>query len=162
MAGYGIDIILYDGGEHMKQMSKLLVAYDGSDNSTKALDTAVGLAKQLEAELVVVGVLAPSSVYAGFDPNNVVIIGQLWEIAEKEAQRALEKAQKFCAEQGMQPKINLYHGNPADEIIKHAAQEKADLIICGSRGLGGFEGLLMGSVAHKLVSYAKVPVLVVK
>jgi len=56
----------------------------------------------------------------------------------------------------------IQEGNPADAIIKYAKKIEADIIICGTRGYGGFGALLLGSVAHKLVTYAKIPVLVVK
>lgn len=46
--------------------------------------------------------------------------------------------------------------------MRYAADQRADLIVIGTRGLGGFRDLIIGSVAQKVVSYSKVPVLVIK
>jgi nucleotide-binding universal stress UspA family protein len=47
-------------------------------------------------------------------------------------------------------------------LIEHATEGGFTFLISGTRGAGGFEGLLLGSVAHKLVTYSPIPVLIVK
>jgi nucleotide-binding universal stress UspA family protein len=56
----------------------------------------------------------------------------------------------------------IREGKPAAEIIRFAAEKKADLIVIGSRGKGGLERLLLGSVADEVVRTAPCSVLVVK
>ena len=71
-------------------------------------------------------------------------------------------AKSLYTEHNLSATIVTLEGNPADAIIKYAQKINADIIICGTRGYGGFGALLLGSVAHKLVTYSKIPVLVVK
>ena len=146
----------------MLEVQKILIAYDGSEQSLKALEWAIKIIKQNQAKLTIATVLTPPIVYSGFDQNSGMMLGPLWEIAEEESKKVLEHAEQLCVGEGVAPYTILLHGIPDDEIIKYAHQENFDLIICGTRGLGGFEGLLLGSVAQKLVTYAKIPVLVVK
>jgi len=49
-----------------------------------------------------------------------------------------------------------------ETIISHAAKEDVDLIVVGTRGLGGFKKMLMGSVSSGIISHADCPVLVVR
>ncbi len=56
----------------------------------------------------------------------------------------------------------VIHGKPASSIAEFAEKQKMDLIIMGSRGIGGFKGTIIGSVAGTVVQKSKVSVLVVK
>ena len=56
----------------------------------------------------------------------------------------------------------LAKGHPAKIILYTAKAEKVDLVVVGSRGLGGMKGVLLGSVSSAVVQNAKVPVLVSK
>ena len=53
-------------------------------------------------------------------------------------------------------------GHPAEKIIEEAEKWGADLIVMGSRGLGGFSRLLLGSVSDAVIRYSKVPVVIVR
>lgn len=55
-------------------------------------------------------------------------------------------------ERGLSVKTIVMDGDPASQLIQCVAKETVDLMICGSRGVDGFESLLLGSVAHKLFS----------
>jgi nucleotide-binding universal stress UspA family protein len=56
----------------------------------------------------------------------------------------------------------LLNGDPADEILAYASETGVDLIVTGSRGLGGLKSLFLGSVSRRLVENATTPCLVVK
>lgn len=56
----------------------------------------------------------------------------------------------------------LEDGDPVNRILEAAEQEKADVIVCGSRGLSDFKGLIAGSVSHKLSNLAPVTVVSVR
>jgi nucleotide-binding universal stress UspA family protein len=56
----------------------------------------------------------------------------------------------------------LLIGKPGDIILSEATQGAFDLIVIGSRGLGGFKEFVLGSVSHQVVNESKIPVLVVK
>ncbi len=146
----------------MLKINKLLVAYDGSAQSQKALDWAIDIIEYTHADLLIVSVVTPPIVYSGFDQNSGIMLGPLWEIAEQETKKVLDTALTYCRDKNVPAQTILLHGIPDDEIIKYAHQQEINMIICGTRGLGGFEGLLLGSVAQKLVTYAKMPVLVIK
>lgn len=146
----------------MLKINKLLVAFDGSTQSQKALEWAIDIIEHTHANLLIASVVTPPIVYSGFDQNSGMMLGPLWEIAEQETQKVLDTAYTYCQERNVPAQTILLHGIPDDEIIKYAHQEEISMIVCGTRGLGGFEGLLLGSVAQKLVTYAKMPVLVIK
>ena len=75
---------------------------------------------------------------------------------------AWQRIKEAFLKEGLTIETILLDGNPADEIISYAAANPIDLILCGTRGLGEIGSLLLGSVAHKLVTYSQVPVLVIK
>jgi nucleotide-binding universal stress UspA family protein len=87
-------------------------------------------------------------------------------IAEKMkaiAEVALAKAKEVAQAKGLTPGIILASGiSPADEIVKVAKNEKADLIVIGSRGLAGKGKYFLGSTASQVVTYSHCSVMVVK
>jgi nucleotide-binding universal stress UspA family protein len=84
------------------------------------------------------------------------------EIMEKTAKEVLHKTEAFLKEKGVKVVTRLGKGNPAEIIIETAAEGNFNLIVMGSRGLGGMKELLLGSVSHKVVQLAKTSVLIVK
>ena len=137
---------------------KFIVAYDGSADSKKALALATDLAKACMAKILLVSVSsnAPTAVAEGMDYGWVTIDSEKFYTGKAEA------GKKYCEEKGIEVHTEVLQGSPAEEIIKYAKQENADMIIAGTRGLGGFARLLLGSVAHQLVAYSDIPVLIVK
>jgi nucleotide-binding universal stress UspA family protein len=146
----------------MITLKKIVVAYDGSEHSKKALDWASKFAVASQAAIHVVMVLVPSSLLVGVDYAGVCFSEDLKELAEKEISEKLAEARAFCEEKKLQVTTETLFGNVVDEILHYVQSCNADMVICGTRGLGGFEGLLVGSVAHKLVTYLPVPVMVIK
>ncbi|MBU2700618.1 nucleotide-binding universal stress UspA family protein [Sporomusaceae bacterium BoRhaA] len=136
---------------------KIIVAYDGSSDSKKALSMATDLSKDIAADVVVVSVYdVPIALADGVSYSE-------WAAdCEKACEARVAEGKKLCEDKGIVVYTEVLQGNPADEIIKYAENEQAYLIISGTRGLGGFARLLVGSVAHKIVTYSKIPVLVVK
>jgi nucleotide-binding universal stress UspA family protein len=65
-------------------------------------------------------------------------------------------------QQGLTASMNVLEGPPADAILRVAETEKHDLIVMGSRGLGLFQELLLGSVSERVLRHAKIPVLIVR
>lgn len=133
----------------------ILVAVDGSENSQRAVKQVAELASLVDgAEVEAVSVIA-IDVYSDmvYDPIE----------AHGDTQRELiEPALKALKESGVEPKITLLHGRPADELIRYAESSEADLLVIGSRGLNALQEFAIGSVSHKVIKHAKCPVLVVK
>lgn len=137
---------------------KIIVAYDGSDGSNKALNLAAELAKMVAAKLVLVSVvdLSPLLYYdVGGVPGDLTTL-------EQKAQETLEEGKKQISALHLKTSTAILQGNPADAIINYAKKEHAYLIVMGSRGLGGFERMLLGSVAQAVVTHSTTPVVVAK
>jgi nucleotide-binding universal stress UspA family protein len=138
---------------------KILVGLDGSTGSARALAWAIGLAKALEAEIVAVHVaelLSPVAVGYGIAP---IPLPDGWV---DELQRRFENEWSAPLKQaGVRYRTVFETGSPAPALIAMAKEVHADLIVTGSRGLGGFGELLLGSVSHQLVLHAQAPVVVI-
>ncbi len=137
---------------------KIILAYDASPNSKKALDWAINLAKTTAASLHVMVVYDRS--FQQMDMINMTMELEKTFINSFEEEAA--SAVTYCKEKGVAATSEIGEGNVADAIMKKATNLNADLIVCGTRGHGGFASLMLGSVAHALVTYAKIPVVVVK
>lgn len=127
---------------------KFIVAYDGSSSSEKALQLATDLAKSLLADIVLVFVV---------DLSRIVVPGTRVDVLDR-----LEAGEKFGSALGVSVTSTLLEGYPPEEIIRYAQEQKADMIVVGTRGLGGFKRLLLGSTAQTLITYSDIPVLVAK
>jgi len=138
-------------------VKKIIVAYDGSKGSQQALAWAVTLAEKFGAEITAVTVVKPPE----FSPT-VSEIDEYYEDAKKYYQPLFAKVREYGERSNLRIKTELLKGHPAESIVKYAYDQKADLIITGTRGLGGFKTLVIGSVAQKVASYSKVPVLIVR
>lgn len=138
---------------------RIVVGLDGSSGSARALSWSVGIAKALDAEIVAVHVfqLVPAvpAVY-GLSPIQYSDEwqGQLKKQFENEWCAPLKKS-------GVAYRAILEMGSPAPGLIAIAEREQADLIVTGTRGMGGFKELMLGSVSHQLVMHATVPVVVI-
>ncbi len=127
---------------------KIVVAYDGSSSSEKALQLAADLAKTLLADIVLVFVV---------DISRIVVPGTRIDVLDR-----LEAGKKFGSALGVSVTSTLLEGYPPEEIIRYAQEQKAYMIVVGTRGLGGFKRLLLGSTAQTLITYSDIPVLVAK
>ncbi len=132
--------------------SKILVAYDGSTPSAKAVDLARAIAMQDErVELLLVHVLKLQGMGTGVET-----------VLLDEADRVLADLQRLADEVPNSAHARLLKGtSPADLIVKCAEEEGCDLVIMGSRGHGGVKGYL-GSVSYAVVQGSPVAVLIAK
>lgn len=137
--------------------NKILVAYDGSPHSDRALDAALALAKYAQSELVLVHAHDKIPSYLG-DPNFQQAVNRA-VIAGREL---LETAAKRARAAGVQVMTNVLEGPPAEAILRVAEAEHCDLIVMGSRGLGQLKGLLLGSVSERVLQHAAIPVMIVR
>lgn len=141
---------------------KFLVAIDGSDYSLKTLEKAIELAIPLKAEVTVLTVTQNVPVYIfpeGFSAEEFISIERQ---LEKNAKDIINQAELKLQKKGVKADAVLGKGSPADFICKVAEEGNYDLIILGSRGLGGFKQLILGSVSNKVAQFAKKSVLIVK
>lgn len=143
--------------------SSILAAFDGSDGAVAALRKASELAKLCDAQLTILTVYRHHSVLEG---SMYVLDAEkpddIEAIMTKHAKEVVERGASIAKESGC-PKIRAFvKGGPtARTIVGFAKEHDNDLIVIGSRGLGSIEGVLLGSVSHKITSLADSPVLVI-
>lgn len=139
--------------------TSILVAYDGSELSQRALVKAKELAGEANAKLEVVHVLHHPVVVIG---EAVVSPPRSYEAEYIQlTQSLIDQANREIA--GLpNAKASLLQGQPADAVLDYAGEIGADLIVIGSRGLSGLNEWVLGSVSHHVVQHARIPVLVIK
>jgi universal stress protein A len=142
---------------------KILYATDYSRASARALDEAVRLARQNDAELLVVHVMEPVTPYVtGEDFGSAELYMKLEETTKKEAEFSMNKLLDKLQRSKVKANGLLLKGAPHDQIVSAAKRRNADLIVIGTHGRTGLSKLFMGSVAGKVVSTASCPVLTVR
>ena len=136
-------------------ISRVLLAADGSENGVRAVRMAAEIAGRFGAEIVVFHAHEQTMGRGGgFEVETLAEAGALAE--------AVVSGLKDVGLSARGEVRSCYHGHAAREIVGLAEFEGADLIVMGSRGLSEVAGLLVGSVAHKVLQLADVPVLVTR
>jgi len=135
----------------------ILVAYDGSPHSQRALEAAVELARCTQARLRLLFAYDRIPTYLG-EPNFQEVVDRIVIAGREMVEGAADKARA----QGLSVTTDVLEGPPAEAILGMAEAESFDLIVMGSRGLGQFQGLLMGSVSDRVLHHARIPVLIVR
>lgn len=86
-----------------------------------------------------------------------------YRILHAVGEKILESAESSAREHGVEKvRTQLLDGNPTDQVLKLIDKEKADLVVCGARGLSDLKALLLGSVSHKLSHLAPVTCMTVR
>jgi nucleotide-binding universal stress UspA family protein len=140
-------------------MKKIIIPVDFSQHSEYALETGAALAKKYNAELIVMHMLELSeSIFStsGNEKNEETIF--MLMVANKEFEKFLDKPYL----EGVSVTPVIKHHKVLKEVSEVASQEKADLIVMGSRGHSDHDGVFTGSNTEKVVRYSDTPVLVVK
>lgn len=139
-------------------MSTIVVGVDGSESSIKALRFAIDEARIHSADVRAVNAwhVPPLAYGAGIGPVPVDLAAYP-EVAQGQLEKCLEEV--GAASSGVTVTPIVRQGLPADIICEEAAG--ADLLVVGSRGLGGFRGLLLGSVSQHCAHHAQCPVVIV-
>ena len=130
-----------------------MVALDVSDTSKKVLDQAISQAKLSDAKITGIYVL-------GIQPT--LLSGVINDRETKKAEKVLRSLKKYCEKKGIQFAFKVLIGKPASKISEFAKRSKADLVVIGPKGMGGFKGKVLGSVANSILHEAKVSVFLVK
>lgn len=134
----------------------LLVAVDGSKESSFALADAIDLALASNARLTVLHVEPPPPGTLSTTPAGAAAAAALPACHEKLLREAVASVPNELPVTTL-----LRHGPPAHEIVKAARELGSDLIVIGSRGRGRATAALLGSVSHQVLHESPVPVLVV-
>jgi nucleotide-binding universal stress UspA family protein len=151
------------GGTAM--FTHILLACDGSENSLRAAKYAADLAKKYQAKLTLLTVFDPPGVLPADIGDMLVSVDTAALTAQAEhVQDAIEKhVQDVLTAEGMTDfECRREVGHPVDMILGVAGRMAADLIVLGSRGLGGLQSFLLGSVSDRVLHHAHCPVLIVR
>jgi nucleotide-binding universal stress UspA family protein len=141
--------------------SRIVVGVDGSDGARRALEWAVAEARLRGARLVAVHTweMPPLGISAGpFDPPTP-LDPDLLQRVEAAAGELLERELNAVDVSGLEVEKRVEPRNPADALLD--AGREADLLVVGTRGHGGFTGLLLGSVSQQVSHHAPCPVVIV-
>lgn len=142
-------------------MKNILVPIDGSEAALRALDQAINMAQQQKnpCTLHVLNVQPPivsNNAARFFTPE---VLKDYYNDAGKEA---LNNAKKRLANLDVPHEVHVEVGTVIDVITEHVTSCNCDHIVMGTRGLGAVPGLLLGSVATKVLNAVTVPVTLVK
>lgn len=150
------------------RFQRILVAVDGSEGSTRASEVAVDLAEKYNAQLFVLNVFRGYPEYVTAFPSIPAPSGKAFEDYEAYARKAsvevVGRAVSIAEKKGVKakPKTSETIGSVVQTITDYAVMEKIDLIVMGTRGMGGFKKMLLGSVSSGVVTHAHCTVLVVR
>ncbi|GAB4581466.1 MAG: universal stress protein [Anaerolineales bacterium] len=160
----------YDG------ISTILMVVDGSVQSEEALDFLAKFPFSQEAKVQLLHILPPvpstevfTRAFPGASeaiyypmPEDLETLERMAEEEYEKGEALLKAMQTRLEAQGVFANTELLRGDAATEILEYVKTHQVDLVVAGSRGLGGFEGWLLGSVSRKLVHYAGCSVMIVK
>jgi len=126
---------------------KILVPVDGSDQARKAIDFAANLAKQNDATIHLLHVYKLPIIPEGMGEYVISDRIELQALGDQIISVAQDEVRK---KGGQHIEATVMEGDPAERIIAYAKDHDVDMIVMGSRGLGSFKGLLLGSVSNKV------------
>ena len=148
----------------MTMFKNILLATDGSAASEHAAELAVSLASESRARLTALYVIDPYP-YLGVGEASAVGFQAYMGNAYEHAAQAHARVAELCEKTNGNVDLQLRRGedaSAAENIVRTALEEDADLIVVGSHGRTGLSRIMLGSVAAKVVTASPVPVLVAR
>lgn len=148
----------------IKPPRKILAAVDMSDVSRQALDQAIWTAQRADAQLHVLHGIESTGLSAEVLDTNVAGSpdGSLRKLIESEVSKQFETFLSMTDTGGVVTTKHLLWGSPAYEVVRLAKELNADLIVMGTIGRRGVEGLLLGNTAESVLTHCDCDVLTVK
>jgi len=150
-------------------LTKILVPYDGSKYSTKALTRATELAHNLDSEIILfsvvnVGYVSPPGLLGIIKSKKEKEAIKKWsESVKTDTEKMLKIALKKCESKGITASYVISEGEISSKILDFATKKKISLIVIGSHGLHGIGKLkTLGSVSRRVSENSKCPVLIVR
>ena len=137
---------------------KILLAYDGSEGASRALEVGIGLAKTHGAELWALAVQEKLPRFSG----TIDEVQEEKQFADEHYGKLLEAAKVKAKETGIELKILMQPGHPAQTIVAVVQEGKFDLVLVGHTGLSGVWAAFLGTTAEKVSRHAPCSVLIVR
>jgi universal stress protein A len=139
---------------------KILCPVDFSEASDRAQAKAIELARALNGELVILHVTIEAPLYG--EGTGMIDVRRVYDAQRAWARDRLDERVAAAKTGGVPARARVSPGVPFDEILKAAADEKADMIVMGTHGRSGLDHFLLGSVTERIVRLAPCPVLTVR
>ncbi len=143
-------------GRRHSQFKKLLIGYDGSAQAEKATETALELARSLDAKVLVFAVARPP------EPATMVEVDAMLDDAREHFEEQFKKIVERAKGLDVEVQTDIAVGHPVEQIVHRAETDHVDLIVLGRRGKSRWEKMLVGSTAEKVLRYAHCTVMVVR
>lgn len=143
-------------GHRHSQFKKILIGYDGSAQGEKATETALELARSLDAKVLLFAVARPP------EPATMVEVDAMLDDAREHFEEQFKKIIQRAKDLDVELQTDIAVGHPVEQIVHRAETDHVDLIVLGRRGKSRWEKMLVGSTAEKVLRYAHCPVMVVR
>ena len=142
--------------------NRILVPTDGSDITSKAVETAIQLAKSVGAQVYSISVKEPFP-YSAISEMQPTPPQEFFDAQERIAAKRVQAVADACKAAGVVCQAHTVEAlHPWEAIIDHAKRNECDLLVMASHGRRGVSALLLGSETQKVLTHSKVPVLVVR
>ncbi len=138
------------------RMKSILVGYDGSEQSERAVELAYEFASAFKAEVLILAVARPP------EPSIAIEVHAVLDDAKEHFEEKFTHLMTRASDMGLNVRTEVLVGHPAEQIIHRAESIAADLIVLGRKGHSRFELLLLGSTSERVIRYAHCPVVVLK
>jgi nucleotide-binding universal stress UspA family protein len=147
--------------------SKIVVGVDGSEESMKAAEYAITIAKLYNAELNAITVLTSDIGYIYSSPgveSPPLTVKEIILLAGDEAKKWFDEIKEKANKKGIQLKTEYIVAKKSllNTILEYVEEHNINLVVVGTRGRSGIKKMLLGSIASGLVTYSPCPVLVIK
>ncbi|HEX6364019.1 MAG TPA: universal stress protein [Albitalea sp.] len=141
---------------------RILLPTDGSDITAKAVETAVGLAKSVGAQIYTISVKEPFP-YSAISEMQPTPPQEFFDAQERIASKRIQAVRDACVAAGIPCEAHTVEAlHPWEAIIEHAQRNDCDLLVMASHGRRGVTALLLGSETQKVLTHSTIPVLVVR
>ncbi|OPX87146.1 MAG: Stress response protein NhaX [Pelotomaculum sp. PtaB.Bin104] len=139
---------------------KILVAFDNGNQSQKALDNAIKLARSLKSKISIVTSFNISDYTLSF--GEVAVRKEIEDQTRSHIEEILKSAAEKVAQEGIEVNTEILYGTPGEAIAQYAKDKNVNLIVIGSNNRNAIGRMFLGSVSNYVVHHAQRPVLVIR
>ncbi|NLO20564.1 MAG: universal stress protein [Syntrophomonadaceae bacterium] len=148
-------------------IKKIMVAYDGGDQAQLALDNAISMSKCMGAEIYLVTIFNPFSIFHSFESSDPNFVNEAMAKDRKELDDMISQAVKKAEDQGIKVKVQVIEDKPGlarigPTLVNYAEANNIDIMVMGRRTKSGLSRLVLGSVSNYVIQAAHCSVMFVK
>lgn len=152
-----------------KKYSRILVPFDGSKYSQRALEEAIAILKKFNSKMWIVmavstPVIEPPGMFVGMirGVSMEKSLDDYIDIASERAERILQETVEYCRKKGVEADHQVLSDKPGKAILDFSERKGIDLIVMGNKGLKGIEkAKVLGSVSRHVLENATCPVMII-